>query len=69
MTTQTAVGSTDTLSTYDDECVPGLLSETELDKVAGGGGSAGVNPSRGLSCVQLDQVTVAKGPTGGTLNL
>ena len=45
MTTRTAIGSTDTLPTHIDECVPGLLTEAELETVAAGGGGAGINPS------------------------
>jgi hypothetical protein len=45
MTTHTANGSTDKLSTAVDECVPALLTEAELKTIAAGGGGAGVNPS------------------------
>jgi hypothetical protein len=45
MTTRTAIGSNDTIPTHVDECVPGLLSEAELETVAAGGGGAGINPS------------------------
>jgi hypothetical protein len=46
MTTHIAIGSTDNLPAAVDECVPGLLTEAELKTVVGGGGPAGVNPSR-----------------------
>jgi len=45
MTTHTAIGSTDNLATADDECIPGLLTEAELETVVGGGSGAGINPS------------------------
>ena len=37
MTTHTAIGSTDNLATADDECIPGLLTEAELETVVVGG--------------------------------
>jgi len=46
MATQPAIGSADNLPAAVDECVPGLLTEAELETVTGGGGPAGANPSR-----------------------
>jgi hypothetical protein len=46
MTTHDANGWTNKRPTAVDECVPGLLTEAELETVAAGGGGAGVNPSR-----------------------
>jgi hypothetical protein len=45
VTTHTAIGPTHTLPTHVDECIPGLLTEAELETVVGGGGGAGINPS------------------------
>jgi hypothetical protein len=42
------------------------LKETSADRHAI---AALAKPERELSCVELDQVTAAKGPTGGTLNV
>ena len=46
MMTQNAKGWTDKRPTAVDECVPGLLTEAELETVAAGGGAPGINPSR-----------------------
>jgi hypothetical protein len=45
MTTHTAKGWTDERLAAVDECIPGLLTEAELETVVGGGSGAGVNPS------------------------
>ena len=65
MRTHIAIGSTDNRPTGVDECVPGLLSEAELETVAAGGGPAGVNPSLTGGGVGINPSRSCYGGRGG----